>query len=74
MGSMKETHPYMVVPANEVEEAKAKVLGRSGAFYADMKTAQEVLERQNKYSGVLWRIKETEDEEIDWSIIEKDTK
>ena len=65
---MKDDYPFIVVPLNEEEEAKAKAKdhapGSSSTFCRDMETAQKVMARLNTDSGIRWRIKETEDEEL----------
>ncbi len=58
----------MVVPFDKEEEKRAKEKGMSSTFCANMQVAIEVMYRQNKYSGVFWKIKKTEDEKINWNI------
>lgn len=65
---MKEDYPYMVVPFDKDEEEKAKTKGIPSTFCADIDVAIDVMTRQNKYSGVLWRIKPTEDEVLNWNL------
>lgn len=65
---MREDYPYMVVPFDKDEEEKAKTKGIPSTFCADIDVAIEVMTRQNKYSNVLWRIKPTEDEVLNWNL------
>ncbi len=66
--TFKEDYPYIVVPLDETEKRKAKHRGLPNTFTRTMDSAIEIMERQNKYSGVIWRIKRTEHEVLDWSI------
>ncbi len=65
---MKKDYPYMVVPLNEDEKEKAMTKGIPDTFCANIDIATDVMTRQNKYSGVLWRIKPTENEVLNWNL------
>lgn len=60
-------YPYIVVPLDNEESDKAKRRGITNTFCVDMTTATEVMNRLNKYSGVIWRIKTTTDETFNWN-------
>lgn len=57
---MKQDYPYIVVPLDESNKILAKQIGLSDTFCKNLKIAEEVQKRQNIYSGVKWKIKETE--------------
>lgn len=58
---------YIVVPLDKDESEKAERRGITNTFCVDMATATEVMNRLNKYSGVIWRIKTTTDEVFNWN-------
>lgn len=64
----KKNYPYIVVPLNESEKEKADGKGIKDTFCANIDIATEVKTRLDWYSGVLWRIKQTEDETLNWNI------
>lgn len=64
----KKDYPYIVVPFDENEKEKANKKGIPNTFCANMHVATGVMTRQNKYSGVLWRIKPTENEVLNWNL------
>ena len=65
---MKKDYPYIVVPFDENEKEKANKKGIPSTFCANIDVATDVMTRQNKYSGVLWRIKPTENEVLNWNL------
>lgn len=68
-GEFKKDYPYIVVPFDENEKEKANKKGIPNTFCASINIAIEVKARQDKYSGVFWRIKRTENEVLDWSLL-----
>lgn len=67
----RNDYPFMVVPFDKVEEMKANKKGMSKSFTRTMDCAIEIMNRQNKHSGVLWKIKKTENEVPNWSVLNK---
>ena len=63
---MNKEYPYIVVPSDENNKLLAKQKGLSDTFYKTYQIAQQVEERQNLYSGVKWKIKETTNEKLNW--------
>ena len=63
---MKREYSYIVVPADEDNKLLAKQKGLSDTFCKTYQIAQQVEERQNLYSGVKWKIKETTNEKLNW--------
>jgi len=68
---MKKDFPWIVVPYDKNE---AKKRGLSGTFCRTRKSAEKYCYRLNQHSGISWYVKETEDEVLDWSILNKKTK
>lgn len=68
--SFQEDYPFMVVPLNENEEKKAKAAGISSTFCNSELRAREVMNRQNRHSGILWKVMATaENDKLNWEII-----
>lgn len=67
--SFQEDYPFMVVPLNENEEKKARAAGIPSTFCISELAAKEVMERQNKYSGILWKVRATtENDKLNWKL------
>lgn len=63
---MNKEYPYIVVPVDESNKLLAKQRGLSDTFCRTYQIAQIVQERQNLYSGVNWKIKQTTNEKLNW--------
>ena len=63
---MNKEYPYIVVPIDEDNKLLAKQKGLSDTFCKTYQIAKKVEERQNLYSGIKWKIKETTTEKINW--------
>ena len=63
---MNREYPYIVVPVDESNKLLAKQKGLSDTFCSTYQIAQIVQERQNLYSGVKWKIKQTTNEKLNW--------
>lgn len=65
-----EDYPFMVVPLNENEEKKAKAAGIPSTFCNSELGARKVMNRQNRHSGILWKVRATtENDKLNWEII-----
>lgn len=63
---MNREYPYIVVPVDESNKLLAKQKDLSDTFCRTYQIAQIVQERQNLYSGVKWKIKQTTNEKLNW--------
>ena len=67
--TLKEQYSFMVVPLNKEEASKAIKAGKPNTFCASLAIAEEVKCRQNKHSGILWKVRQTnKNDKINWAI------
>lgn len=67
--SFQEDYPFMVVPFDDNEEKRAKAAGIPSTFCNSELGAREVMNRQNKHSGILWKVRPTtENDKLNWKL------